>query len=61
MTDLLWPPPNPKLEYGLYHYRCECPLCGKDAWSDKGMMMPERNYRTHWIIEHSGFIDPGIA
>lgn len=40
------------MEFGLYHYRCECPVCGKDAWSDKGMLRPERAYKRHWWREH---------
>jgi hypothetical protein len=47
-----WPAPEPKREYGLYHYRCECPICGEDAWSDKGMLNPERQYRRHYYLRH---------
>ena len=62
MTDYLsdpinWPAPEPKREYGLYHYRCECPVCGRDAWSDKGMLNPERQYRRHYFFAHQ-FVDP---
>lgn len=49
---LNWPAPMPNMEYGLYHYRCECPTCGESFWSDKGMRNPERRYRLHWWVRH---------
>lgn len=63
MTEHAWPPPEPRLIYGLYSYSCECPVCGNYAWSDKGMLGPETQYIRHWLRQHSGWnlVDHGAS
>jgi hypothetical protein len=54
MTDPInWPAPMPNFEVGLYHYRCECAICGQNWWSHKGMLNPERAYRRHYWLRHA--------
>lgn len=44
--------PDPHTQYGLYHYRVECPECGWWAQSDKGMYAIELDYMEHYLKKH---------
>lgn len=46
--------PEPKTQYGLYHYRVACPSpgCSWSDESDKGMSGPEAAYQRHYLKEH---------